>query len=75
METEQFDNGQHEADAGAQARRYRFIGQMVGLALAGALLVVGGYLGDTVTQTAGGSIVAAVIANMGWKSYAENKVQ
>lgn len=49
-------------------RKYRFWFNLIALFLGVLLLVVGGKNSDVVSQTAGGTIVAASLAALGWQS-------
>lgn len=49
-------------------RKYRFWFNLVALIVGATLLVVGGMNSDTVTQSAGGVIMATVVAAIGWQA-------
>jgi|DEB0MinimDraft_12_1074336.scaffolds.fasta_scaffold32219_2 hypothetical protein len=54
-------------------RIYKFALTISTLVAGSALLVLGGREGDSVTQTAGGSMVAAVVAVIGYQRMAGGK--
>ena len=55
------------SDLMATARKYQFWLAAISLLAGSALLVVGGMNSDAVTQTAGGSIIAAVIGVLSYQ--------
>lgn len=63
----------HEWLAEQAERRYAFIGRMISLVVGAALVVIGAIIKDAAVQTAGGTIIAAVVAQMSWKAATKPK--